>query len=77
MKRDSVICRKDKTSSRRIDDVEALSEQLRSLQINEEVSTEEHKQTDTEMSGTPAPGATTASENAQAGLPKSIIPDLG
>ena len=29
------------------------------------------------MSGTPAPGTTTASENAQAGLPKSIVPDPG
>ena len=76
-KRDSVICREDKTSSRRTDNVEALSEQLGSLQINEEASTEEYEQMDTEMSGTPAPGATTASENVQAGLPKSMVPDPG
>ena len=29
------------------------------------------------MSGTPAPGATTASKNVQAGLPKSMVPDPG
>ena len=64
-------------SSRRTDNVETLSERLESLQINEEASTEEYEQTDTEMSGTPAPGATTASENVQAGLPKSMVPDPG
>ena len=32
---------------------------------------------DTEMSGTPAPGAAVASENIQAGLPKNIVPDPG
>ena len=77
MKWDSVICQEDKTSSRRTDDVEALSERLGSLQINEEASTEEYEQMDTEMSGTPAPGATTASENVQAGLPKSMVLDPG
>jgi len=29
------------------------------------------------MSGTPAPGATVASENIQAGLPKNMVPDPG
>ena len=64
-------------SSRRTDDVEALSEQLGSLQINEEASTDEYELTDTEMSGTPAPGATVSSENVQAGLPKSMVLDPG
>ena len=64
-------------SSRRTDDIEALSERLGSLQINEETSTDEYEPTDTEMSGTPAPGAAVASENVQAGLPKNMVPDPG
>jgi len=64
-------------SSRRTDDVEALSERLGSLQIKEEASTDEYEPTDTEMPGTPAPGAIVASENVQAGLPKSMVPDPG
>ena len=40
----------DKTSSRRTNDIEALSERLGSLQINKEASMSEYKQTDTEMS---------------------------
>jgi len=72
-----LFCREDKTSSRRTDDVEALSERLGSLQIKEEASTDEYEPTDTEMTGTPAPEATVASENIQAGLPKSIVPDPG
>jgi len=54
-----------------------LSEQLESLQINQETSTDEYKPTDTEMLGTPAPGAAVASENVQAGLPKNMVPDPG
>ena len=77
MKRDSVTCREDKTSSRRTDDIKALSERLGSLQINQETSTDEYEPTDTEMSGTPAPGAAVASENVQAGLPKNMVPDPG
>ena len=46
-----------------------------SLQINEGVSTSKYKPTDTEMSGTPAPGAAVASENVQAGWPKNMVPD--
>ena len=65
---------KDKTSSRRTNNIEALSERLGSLQINEEASTEEYKQTDTEMSVAPA---TTTTENIQAGLLKSMVPDPG
>ena len=54
-----------------------MSEQLGSLQINQETSTDEYKPTNTEMSETPAPGAAVASENIQAGLPKNMIPDPG
>jgi len=49
-------------SSRRTNDIEALSEQLGSLQITEEASTND-KQTDTEMSTAPAPIAVTDQEN--------------
>ena len=49
--------------SRRTNNIEALSEQLGSLQINQETSTDEYKPTNTEMSETPAPGAAVASEN--------------
>ena len=58
-----------------MNDIEALSEQLGSLQINEEASTEEYKQTDTEMSVAPATMAAAVNENVQAGLPKNIVPD--
>ena len=51
-----------------------MSERLESLQINEEASTEEYKQTDTEMSVAPAAAV---SENVQTGLPKSMVPDPG
>jgi len=47
------------------------------LQINEEASTSKYKPADTEMSGTPAPGAAVASKNVQAGLPKNMVPDPG
>jgi len=50
-------------------------ERLGSLQINEEASTEEYEQTDIEMSVAPATAAVAVSENVQAGLPKSMIPD--
>ena len=76
-KQDSVICREDKTSSRRTNDIEVLSERLGSLQINEETSMEEYKRTDTEMSVAPAIAAAAASENVQAGLPKIMVPDPG
>ena len=54
---------KTKTSSRRTNNIEALSERSGSLQINEGASTDKYKPTDTEMSGTPAPGAAVASKN--------------
>ena len=54
-----------------------MSEQLGSLQIDKETSTEEHEQTDTEMSVAPTTAAVATSENVQAGLPKSMVPDPG
>ena len=63
-------------SSRRTNDIEALSEQLESLQITEEASTE-YKQIDTEMSSAPALAAVVISENIQAGMPKNMVPDPG
>ena len=55
-----------------------MSEQLGSLQINEEASTSEYEQTDTEMSvAQPATVATAVSENVQAGLLKNMILDPG
>ena len=52
-------------------------EQLGSLQINEEASTSEYKQTDTEISVAPATAAAAVSKNVQAGLLKSMVLDLG
>ena len=65
----------DKTSSRRTNDIEALSERLGSLQINKEASTDEYELTDTEMSV--APVAAAVSENIQAGLLKNMVLDPG
>jgi len=64
-------------SSRRTNNIEALLEQLGSLQINKEASTNKYEQTDTEMSVVPATTAVTVSENVQAGLPKNMVPDPG
>ena len=50
-----------------------MSEQLGSLQINEEASTN-NKQMDTEMSTAPAP---TPAVNKSAGVPRSMVPDPG
>jgi len=64
-------------SSRRTNDIEALSERLESLQIMEEAS-DEYKQTTTEeILVAPAPAAVANSENIQAGLPKNMVPDPG
>ena len=54
-----------------------MSEQLGSLQINEEASTDKYKPTDTEMSVAPATMATAVSKNVHAGLPKNMVPDPG
>ena len=64
-------------SSRRTNNIEALSEQLGFLQINEEASMEEYKQTDTEMSTAPTTMAAAVSENIQAELPKNMVLDPG
>ena len=64
-------------SLRRTNDIEALSERLESLQINEEASTEEYEQTDTEMLVAQATTAAAVSENVQAGLLKNMVPDPG
>jgi len=53
-----------------------LSERLKSLQINEEASS--NKQTDTEISTAPATTpAVTPAVNKLAGMPRSIVPDPG
>ena len=59
-------------SSRRTNDIEALSERLGSLQINKEASSNE--QTDTEMSTAPT---VTPAVNELAEMPRSMVPDLG
>ena len=59
-----------------MNDIEALSEQLGSLQITEEASSE-YKQMDIEMSSALAPVAEGISENIQAGMLKNMVPDLG
>ena len=59
-------------SLRRTNNIEALSEQLESLQINKKASSNE--QTDTEMSTAPAG---TPAVNELAEMPRSIVPDLG
>ena len=59
-------------SSRRTKDIEALSEELGSLQITEEVSSE---WMDTEMSLAPTPAAVGISKNIQAGIPKNMVLD--
>ena len=43
------------------------------MQINEEASTEEYKQTDTEMSVAQATTAAAVSKNIQAGLPRNMV----
>ena len=47
------------------------------MQINEEASIEEYKQTDTEMSMAPATMAAEVNENVQAELPKNMVLDPG
>ena len=61
-------------SSRRMNDIEALSEQLESLQITEEAS-DDYKQMDTEMSLAPVPA--TINKNVQAMMSKNMVPDPG
>jgi len=61
-------------SSRRTDNIKALSEKLGSLQITEEALSN-NEQTDTKMSGTPVPAA--ISKNIQAGMLKNMVLDPG
>jgi len=63
-------------SLRRTNNIEALSEQLGSLQITEEASTSD-KQTDTEILTASATMAEISQENRQAGLLKNIVLDPG
>ena len=63
-------------SSRRTNNIEALSEQLGSLQITEKASNKYEQTTTKEMSTAPAP-AVTVNENGQTGMPKNIVPNLG
>ena len=64
-------------SSRRTNDIEALSEWLGSLQITEEALDEYEQTTTEEMSVAPAPAAVANSENIQAGMPKNMVLDPG
>ena len=64
-------------SSRRTNNIEALSERLGFLQITEEASDEYEQTTTEEMSVVPAPAAVANSENVQAGFPKNMVPDPG
>jgi len=61
-------------SSRRTNDIKTLSEQLGSLQITEEASSE-YEQTDIEMSAAPALIAVANNKNIQAGMLKNMVPD--
>ena len=64
-------------SSRRTNEIEALSEQLGSLQITEEASDEYEQTTTEEMLVAPAPAAVANIKNVQAGLLKNMVPDPG
>ena len=63
------------TSSRQIDNIEALSEQLGFLQIEASEESTSDKQTDTEISVASAPMEVIGQENSQTGLPKNMVPD--
>ena len=63
-------------SSRRMNDIEILSEQLESLQITEETSSKYEQMEIEEMSTVLAP-AVTVNENRQVGMLKNMVPDLG
>ena len=63
-------------SSKRTNDIEALSEWLESLQITEEASSK-YKQTTTEEMSTAPVLAVTVNENGQAEMLKNMVLDLG
>ena len=77
--RQSYLSERTTTSSRQTDNIEALSEQLGSLQIKALEKNTSNKQTDTEIlvALAPAPMEVIGQENGRAGLPKNIIPDPG
>ena len=64
-------------SSRRTNDIEALSERLGSLQITNEASDENEQTTIEDMSTAPVLMAGISQENRQAGLLKNMVPDPG
>jgi len=64
-------------SSRRTNEIEALSERLGSLQIMEEALDEYEQTTTEEMSIAPGLAAVADSENVQVGLSKNMVPDPG
>ena len=66
--------RRTKTSSKRTDNIEVLSERLESLQIINKAS-EECEWSDIDMSTAPVPAS--MMNNKQATMPKSIVLDLG
>ena len=63
-------------SSRRMNSIEALSEQLGSLQITEEALSE-YKQTTTEEISTALTPVVTVNEDGQAEMPKNMVLDPG
>ena len=62
-------------SSRRMDNIEALSEQLGYLQITNETSDETTEQSNKAMSVAPVP--VTMNTNKQAVIPKNMVLDPG
>ena len=75
--RQSYLSERTTTSSRQTDNIEALSEQLGSLQIKALEESTSDKQTDIEISVALAPMEVIGQENGQTGLPKNMIPDPG
>ena len=75
--RQSYLSERTTTSSRQTDNIEALSEQLGSLQIKALEKSTSNKQTDTEISVALAlaPMEVIGQENGRTGLPKNMIPD--
>ena len=65
--------RRTKTSSRRIDDIEALLERLGSLQITNKALERIYKQLDKEISA--ALALVTMNNNEQAVISKNMVPD--
>ena len=65
--------RRTKTSSRQIDDIEALLERLGSLQITNKALERKYKQFDKEISA--ALALVTMNNNEQAVISKNMVPD--